>query len=268
MPTLEGRYDFRTAEPRLQSQWASDGIYLFDPAVSGAVYTVDTPPPTVSGRIHIGHVYSYTQADVMIRYHRMKGEHVLYPFGFDDNGLPTERFTEQVRGIKAQEVGRRAFIEACLELSEQVEQQFERFWKRLGLSVDWRLKYSTIDPRSRRVSQAAFIELYRAGQVYRREEPTLWCPECNTAVAQAEIDDKTGVAATFSTIPFTFDDGQELYIATTRPELLAACVAVFVHPEDERYRAAVGRRVRTPLFNVEVPVLADERADREKGTGA
>ena len=134
MPALEGRYDFRTAEPRLQQQWASDGIYLFDPAVTGAVYTVDTPPPTVSGRIHIGHVYSYTQADVMIRYHRMKGEHVLYPFGFDDNGLPTERFTEQVRGIKAQEVGRRAFIEACLELSEQVEGQFERFWKRLGLS--------------------------------------------------------------------------------------------------------------------------------------
>ena len=164
MPALEGRYDFRTAEPRLQQQWAADGIFLFDPAVSGPVYTVDTPPPTVSGRIHIGHVYSYTQADVMIRYHRMQGEHVLYPFGFDDNGLPTERFTEQVRGIKAQEVGRRAFIEACLELSEQVEAQFERFWKRLGLSVDWRLKYSTIDPRSRRISQLGFIDLFRSSR--------------------------------------------------------------------------------------------------------
>ncbi len=268
MPALEGRYDFRTAEPRLQQQWASDGIYLFDPAVTGAVYTVDTPPPTVSGRIHIGHVYSYTQADVMIRYHRMKGEHVLYPFGFDDNGLPTERFTEQVRGIKAQEVGRRAFIEACLELSEQVEGQFERFWKRLGLSVDWRLKYSTIDPRSRRISQFGFIDLFEKNQVYRSEEPTLWCPECQTGVAQAEIDDKTGVKTKFTTIPFVAADGRELPIATTRPELLAACVAVMVNPDDARYRDFVGQMVRTPIFGYDVPVIADDKAEKDKGTGA
>ncbi|MBV9598179.1 MAG: valine--tRNA ligase [Chloroflexi bacterium] len=268
MPTLEGRYDFRTAEPRLQEQWAADGIYQFDPAVSGPVYTVDTPPPTVSGRIHIGHVYSYTQADVMIRYHRMKGEHVLYPFGFDDNGLPTERFTEQARGIKAQEVGRRKFIEACLELSEQVEAQFERFWKRLGLSVDWRLKYSTIDPRSRRISQLGFLDLYAKDQVYRSESPSLWCPECQTGVAQAEIDDKAGVKTKFTTIPFFAADGRELPIATTRPELLAACVAVMVNPNDTRYRAFVGQKVRTPIFGQEVPVIADDKADQEKGTGA
>ncbi|HEY1295771.1 MAG TPA: valine--tRNA ligase [Chloroflexota bacterium] len=268
MPSLEGRYDFRTAEPRLQQQWASDGIFEFDPAVTGAVYTVDTPPPTVSGRIHIGHVYSYTHADVMIRYHRMKGEHVLYPFGFDDNGLPTERFTEQVRGIKAQDVGRRAFIEACLELSEQVEGQFERFWKRLGLSVDWRLKYSTIDPRSRRISQLGFIDLYEKDQVYRSEEPTLWCPECQTGVAQAEIDDKVGIKTQFTTIPFAAADGRELPIATTRPELLAACVAVMVNPDDKRYADFVGQTVRTPIFDHDVPVIADDRADKDKGTGA
>jgi valyl-tRNA synthetase len=268
MPALEGRYDFRTAEPRLQQQWASDGIYQFDPAVTGPVYTVDTPPPTVSGRIHIGHVYSYTQADVMIRYHRMQGKHVLYPFGFDDNGLPTERFTEQVRGIKAQEVGRRAFIEACLELSEQVEGQFERFWKRLGLSVDWRLKYSTIDPRSRRISQLGFIDLYSKDQVYRAEEPSLWCPECQTGVAQAEIDDKVGVKTRFTTIPFFTADGTELPIATTRPELLAACVAVMVNPNDRRYQAFIGQQVRTPIFGQAVPVIADDKADQEKGTGA
>jgi valyl-tRNA synthetase len=268
LATLEGRYDFRTAEPRLQARWAADGIYQFDPARTGPTYSVDTPPPTVSGRIHIGHVYSYTQADVMIRYHRMLGEHVLYPFGFDDNGLPTERFTEQVKGIRAHEVGRRAFIEACLELSDQVEGQFERFWKRLGLSVDWRLKYSTIEPRSRRISQAAFIDLFEKDQVYRAEEPTLWCPECRTGVAQAEIDDKEGVATAFTTIPFTTADGRELPIATTRPELLAACVAVIVNPADARYQQFVGGTVRTPLFGQEVPVIADDRAEITKGTGA
>ena len=268
MPTLEGRYDFRTAEPKLQESWAAAGIYQFDPAVTGPTYTVDTPPPTVSGRIHIGHVYSYTHADVVIRYHRMLGEHVFYPFGFDDNGLPTERFTEQARGIRAQEVGRRAFIEACLELSAQVEDQFERFWKRLGLSVDWRLKYSTIDPRTRRISQAGFIDLFEKDHVYRAETPSLWCPECQTGVAQAEIDDKPGVLTQFTTIPFVTADGRELPIATTRPELLAAAVAVMVNPEDPRYTAFVGQKVRTPLFGQEVPVIADDRAEKDKGTGA
>src|SRR5262249_999351 len=171
---------FKAAEPSLQEQWADARIYEFDPGHTGQPYTVDTPPPTVSGQIHVGHVYSYTHADVVIRYHRMKGEQVLYPFGFDDNGLPTERFTENSKGIKARDVGRQAFIEACLSLSAEVEDKFERFWKRLGLSVDWRLRYSTIDPRARRVSQAAFIDLYEKGLVYRQEAPTLWCPECRT----------------------------------------------------------------------------------------
>jgi len=268
MPTLEGRYDFRTAEPRLQQQWASDGIYQFDPAVTGPVYSVDTPPPTVSGRIHIGHVYSYTQADVMIRYHRMKGEHVFYPFGFDDNGIPTERFTEQLRGFNARDVGRQKFIEACLEMSSQVEEQFERFWKRLGLSVDWRLRYSTIDERSRRISQNAFIDLYEKNRVYRAEAPTLWCPGCQTGVAQAEVEDRPGIETLFTTIPFTAGDGRELAIATTRPELLAACVAVMVNPSDARYREFVGHTVRTPIFDQDVPVIADDKADPTKGTGA
>ncbi|MDQ3699980.1 MAG: class I tRNA ligase family protein, partial [Chloroflexota bacterium] len=183
MAALEGRFDFKTAEPALQQRWDEAGIYRFDPHHPGPPFTVDTPPPTVSGRIHVGHVYSYTQADVMIRYHRMKGEQVFYPFGFDDNGLPTEIFTENSKGIRARDVGRRAFIEACLALSQEVEGQFERFWKRLGLSVDWRLRYSTIDDRSRRVSQAAFLDLYRRDNVYRQEAPTLWCTTCQTGVA-------------------------------------------------------------------------------------
>lgn len=268
MAIPEGRYDFKKVEPRLQTEWAEARIYEFDPASTGEPYTVDTPPPTVSGQIHIGHVYSYTHADVVIRYHRMKGQQILYPFGFDDNGLPTERFTENVKGIRAHEVGRREFIEACLSLSEEVEARFERFWKRLGLSVDWRLRYSTIDPRSRRVSQAGFIDLYEKGLVYRQEAPTLWCPLDRTAVAQADVEDREGVPARFSTIPFTLDDGRELPIATTRPELLPACVAVFVHPDDGRYSDMVGRRATIPIFERDAPVLADEHVDREKGTGA
>jgi valyl-tRNA synthetase len=268
MATLEGRYDFRSAEPRLQSRWADLGINQFDPSRPGQPYTVDTPPPTVSGRIHAGHVYSYTQADVVIRYHQMKGENVFYPFGFDDNGLPTERFVEKARGIRARDVGRRAFIDACLALSAEVEAQFERFWTRLGLSVDWRLKYSTIDPRSRRVSQAAFLESYAKGHAYRQNAPTLWCPECGTAIAQADVEDKAGVRTFFTTIPFRRDDGREVFIATTRPELLPACVAVIVRPDDRRYQTLLGRNLRTPLFDQEVPVLADERAAPEKGTGA
>jgi valyl-tRNA synthetase len=268
MATLEGRYDFRTAEPRLQREWDEAGIYRFEPDHPGKPYTVDTPPPTVSGRIHVGHVYSYTQADIVIRYHRMKGEQVLYPFGFDDNGLPTEIFTENSKGIRAREVGRRAFIDACLSLSAEVEAQFEKFWKRLGLSVDWRLRYSTIDPRSRRVSQQAFIDLYHQGEVYRQEAPTLWCTTCLTGVAQADVEDKPGVESLFTTFPFAVDGGGEILIASTRPELLCACVAVFVHPDDPRYKDLVGKTARTPIFDLDVPILADAQADPEKGTGA
>ena len=267
MASLPQKYDFRTVEPNLQAAWDELGVYHFDPS-AGDAYLVDTPPPTVSGRIHVGHVFSYTHADIMIRYHRMRGRNVFYPFGFDDNGLPTEVFTENNRGVRARDIGRRAFIEACLGLSHEVEAQFERFWKRLGLSVDWRLRYSTIDERSRRVSQAAFLHLHQSGAAYRQEAPTLWCTTCRTGVAQAEIDDKAGVPAQFTTIPFVLDNGGELQIATTRPELLAACVAVFVNPDDDRYRHFVGQFATTPIFGVRVPILADIHADKEKGTGA
>ncbi|MCL4508510.1 MAG: valine--tRNA ligase, partial [Chloroflexi bacterium] len=193
---------------------------------------------------------------------------VFYPFGFDDNGLPTERFTENVRGIRARTAGRQAFIDACLELSAQVEEQFEGFWKRLGLSVDWRLRYSTIDPRSRRVSQAAFIDLVEKGLAYRQQSPTQWCPECGTGVAQADVEDRAGVATQFSTIPFTLDDQTVVPVATTRPELLAACVALMVHPDDPRYARYAGGYATPPLFELRVPIIADAHVDRDKGTGA
>ena len=267
---LPNRYDFREAEPRLARFWAEAGTYDFDSAASGPLFTIDTPPPTVSGQLHLGHCYSYTQADVIARYRRMRGERVYYPMGFDDNGLPTERFVEQTIKRKATELGREAFIEACLALTHQTEDRFEQLWRRLGLSVDWRYRYSTISPEARRVSQESFIQLYRSGKAYAQLAPTLWCPECRTAIAQAEVNDAT-LPTQFSTLAFHLPDGTILPIATTRPELLPACVAIFVHPQNARYVSFIGSMASIELAGlprIEVPILADELADPTKGTGA
>jgi valyl-tRNA synthetase len=278
------RYDAAATERRWQERWAHDQLYAFDPADPRPIFAIDTPPPTVSGAIHIGHVYSYVQAEAMARFWRMQGYHVYYPFGFDDNGLPTERFVERSRGVRARDVGRAAFIAACLEVSREFEDRFEVFWKSLGMSVDWRLRYSTIDPSARRISQWSFLDLYRKGLIYRAQAPNPWCVECQTAIAQAEIDDAER-ATTFYTLAFSLAEGvtgQErealsspipdprslLPIATTRPELLPACVAVFVHPEDGRFKALIGREALMPLFDRRVPILADRAVDPQKGTGA
>lgn len=275
---LPDRYDFREAEPRLAHFWATTNTYdfaAFDAAASGAGpnFTIDTPPPTVSGQLHLGQCYSYTQADVIARYHRMRGERVFYPMGFDDNGLATERFVEKTIGHKATEMGREAFIDACLKLTEQTEDRFEQIWRRLGLSVDWRYRYSTISPEARRVSQWSFIQLYQTGRACAQLAPTLWCPECQTAIAQAEVNDAT-FPTQFSTLAFRLPDGSILPVATTRPELLPACVAIFVHPQDKRYAHLIGASasIESDTFSqnarIEVPVLADELADPTKGTGA
>jgi valyl-tRNA synthetase len=264
----EDRYQHAEAEPRLQARWAELGIHHFNPQGSGPIFTVDTPPTTVSGQIHIGHVFSYTQTDIAVRYHRTRGERVFYPFGYDDNGLPTERFTEQKLGITAREAGREAFIQACLALSAQVEERFEHFWRRLGFSADWRLRYSTIDRRSRRIAQEDFLDLYARGLADRRLAPGLWCTECATALAQADVEDREDVPSIFVTLRFAGSAGGFIPVATTRPELLPACGAVFVHPEDPRYTHLIGSTVATPLFGRVVPVLADRGAQPEKGTGA
>lgn len=264
--SLPKRYDPKLAEPRLQTFWQETGVYDFDPASEAAVYAIDTPPPTVSGNLHMGHVYSYSHPDMMARFWRMNGRNVFYPMGYDDNGLPTERLVERRLGVTALEVGRQAFIEQCLELSEELEADYQALWQRLGLSVDWRYLYRTIDDASRRTSQLSFIELYGKGLAYHQDAPAIWCPECRTAIAQAELNDLTR-ASEFVTLAFHLADGTPLPIATTRPELLPACVAVFVHPDDERFRDVVGRRVRVPLFGHEVPVLRDRMADPDKGTG-
>jgi valyl-tRNA synthetase len=197
----------------------------------------------------------------------MNGYNVFYPMGYDDNGLPTERLVEKRLRITAAQVGRSAFIEKCLQISEEAEQEYQNLWHRVGLSVDWRYSYRTIDSRSRRISQFSFLELYRQGLAYRKEAPAIWCPECQTSIAQAELNDLERQSEFFDLV-FYLESGERLIIATTRPELLPACVAVFVHPSDERYRGFVGLNVRVPLFDQLVPILSDPAADPEKGTGA
>jgi valyl-tRNA synthetase len=263
---LPKRYDPAITEPEIQSFWRESAVYEFDQHSQAPVYSIDTPPATVSGHLHLGHVYSYSHTDFMARFQRMRGRNVFYPMGFDDNGLPTERLVEQRLGITALQVGRASFIEKCLEVSEEAERDYRALWQRLGLSIDWRHTYRTIDEVSRRTSQRSFLDLYHKGLAYRREAPAIWCPECRTAIAQAELDDLDRESV-FYTLAFAFADGTILPIATTRPELLPACVAVFVHPGDARYTDRLGQLVTTPLGDA-VPLFADPKADPTKGTGA
>ncbi|HQE92357.1 MAG TPA: valine--tRNA ligase [Anaerolineae bacterium] len=268
MAALPKRYDPQTEEPRLQVFWQTQGIYHFDVNDdTRPVYSIDTPPPTVSGHLHLGHVYSYSHPDFVARFWRMNGYNVFYPMGYDDNGLPTERLVEKWEGIRAVEVGREAFIERCLAVSEQAERDYQALWQRLGLSIDWRYTYRTIDAESRRISQLSFLDLYRKGLAYRKEAPAIWCPECQTAIAQAELNDLDR-ESTFYTLAFALEDGGVLEIATTRTELLPACVAIFVHPDDARFAALVGKQARVPYFEQWVPILTDPGADPAKGTGA
>jgi valyl-tRNA synthetase len=264
---LQKRYNPASEEPKLDESWQNAGIYRFKRGDSRAVYSVDTPPATVSGFLHLGHVYSYSHTDFIVRFQRMRGFNVFYPMGYDDNGLPTERLVEKRFGVTAEKVGRQAFIDKCLAISEEAEAEYEQLWRRLGLSVDWHYTYRTIDDNSRRISQLSFLELYKKGLVYRQEAPAIWCPECKAAFAQADLNDLERTSE-FITIPFAIEGQADLRIATTRPELLPACVAIFVHPEDERYANLVGQHTRVPLFNQSVPILADPQADPHKGTGA
>jgi valyl-tRNA synthetase len=265
--SLPKRYRPGSIEPALNQKWQENGTYHFQSESRNDPYTIDTPPATVSGKLHMGHVYSYSHADFLARFWRMNGRNVLYPMGYDDNGLPTERLVEQKHGIRATDVGRRAFIETCLEVSEEAEKDYETLWNRLGLSIDWRFTYRTIDESSRRMSQLSFIDLYEKDLVYRKRSPTIWCPECETAIAQAELNDLDR-SSEYVSLRFLVDDGTSLPIATTRPELLVACVAVFVHPDDARFKHLLGHKVEVPYFGQVVPVLSDSDADPEKGTGA
>ncbi len=275
-PTLDG------VEMRWAAVWDDEGTYRFHPGVPRErVFSIDTPPPTVSGSLHMGSVFGYVQTDALARYRRMSGWEMFYPMGWDDNGLPTERRVQTYFGVRCDPslpfdaeftppeepgkedipVSRPNFIALCNQLTVQDEKVFEDLWRRLGLSVDWSRGYATIDERSRRASQRMFLRNLGRGEAYSAEAPTLWDVDYQTAVAQAEMEDKERDGAYHR---LRFDD---IEIDTTRPELVAACVALVAHPDDERFAARFGTTVRTPLFGVEVPVLAHPLADPEKGSG-
>jgi valyl-tRNA synthetase len=260
------KYNARESEPKWQRFWEVEGVYRFNPDQPGGVYSIDTPPPTVSGKMHLGHAFSYSQQDFIVRYKRMRGFNVFYPFGTDDNGIPTERLIEREKKVRARDMDRQSFVKLCLKtLEEELRPKYIADWKRIGMSCDWSVFYTTIDEHCQRLSQKSFIELYEMGREYRKDAPTMWCPECQTGISQVECQDRE-LDSYFNDIIFKVD-GEDLVIGTTRPELLSACVAVFYHPDDKRYRKYGGRKARVPLFGFEVPILPDERADPEKGTG-
>jgi valyl-tRNA synthetase len=287
VPALPERPTIDGLEPRWASRWDELGVHRFDRTRPREdVYAIDTPPPTVSGSLHVGHVFSYTHTDVVARYQRMRGRAVFYPMGWDDNGLPTERRVQNHYGVRCDPalphdpafeppatpgerqipVSRRNFIALCERLTETDEVAFEELWRRLGLSVDWSMTYRTIGSRARVAAQRAFLRNLARGEAYLAEAPTLWDVTFRTAVAQAELEDRERPAA-FHRLLFRRSDGTDLEVATTRPELLPACVALVAHPDDARYRALIGTHARTPVFGADVPVLAHRAADPEKGTG-
>jgi valyl-tRNA synthetase len=289
-PALEG------LEEKWMVRWEDQGVYRFDATRPRAdVFSIDTPPPTVSGSLHVGHVFSFTHTDIIARFHRMRGKAVFYPMGWDDNGLPTERRVQNYYGVRcdpslpydpsfvppdkpgkqALSVSRPNFVELCGRLTAEDEKAFEQLWRHLGLSVDWSLTYATIDRRAQRASQLAFLRMLSRGQAYQLEAPTLWDVDFRTAVAQAELEDRE-MAGAYHRIRFGVDSGEAslgvsghafLEIETTRPELIPACVALVAHPDDARYQHLFGKNAVTPLFGARVPIKAHALADPQKGSG-
>ncbi len=280
-PALDG------VEGKWGNSWVQNKTFAFDKtAAKENVYSIDTPPPTVSGSLHVGHVFSYTHTDLIARYQRMKGKKVFYPIGWDDNGLPTERRVQNFFGVRCEPtlpfdsnfvaplepsekqipISRKNFVELCEKLTLEDEKVFESLFQTLGLSIDWNYTYQTIDKRARTVSQRAFLRNLKRGEAYQAEAPTLWDVTFRTAVAQAELEDRERPGA-FHKIGFKKQNGEKVYIETTRPELLPSCVALVANPDDDRYKELFGKTVTTPLFDVEVPVVAHQLADPEKGSG-
>ena len=259
-------YDFEEIENKWVKFWEKENIYKFDTNSEKPLFSIDTPPPTISGRLHMGHAFGDSQQDFFARYKRMKGFNVLNPFGTDNNGLPTLKLVEKEKNVKSKEMSREKFIELCDKtIHDEFIPMFVRDSKRLGISADRNIFYSTIDKRSRRISQQSFIDLYKMKREYRTDSPALWCPSCQTTIAQVELESKD-CDTYFNDIIFKVGE-KDLIIATTRPELLPACVSLFINPKDKRAKELVGKMAKVPLFNFEVPILADQKADIEKGSG-
>ncbi|WP_131245847.1 valine--tRNA ligase [Schaalia suimastitidis] len=309
-PVLPDKVGAEGLESKWGAQWEAAGTYAFDrTAQREQVFSIDTPPPTASGSLHVGHVFSYTHTDVIARHRRMSGKAVFYPMGWDDNGLPTERRVQNYYGVRVDPtlpydpdfvpphqggegksikaadqvpISRRNFVELCERLTVEDEAQFEALWRYLGLSVDWKQTYQTIGARARKVAQAAFLRNLARGEAYQSEAPGLWDVTFQTAVAQAELESReypgfyhrlafhitdAEAAARAAEQGAPVENGVDVCIETTRPELLAACVALVAHPDDERYQPLFGQMVTSPVFGVEVPVLAHPQAERDKGAG-
>ena len=295
--SLPKSLEFPAVEKELQARWQEQGIYQYRESDPRPVFAVDTPPPTVSGSLHVGHIFSYTQTDILARFQRMNGKNVFYPMGWDDNGLPTERRVQNFFHIRCEanvpyepgldlppilstmtekeleskklpqrNLSRKNFIEHCHKLTHEDEKQFRKLWSHIGLSVDWSLEYATIDDHSRKIAQLSFLDLFGKNEMYQVEAPTLWDTDFQTAVAQAELEDRE-IPGAFHDIEFEVEGGGTFTIATTRPELLPACVGITTHPSDERYKKFIGKTAISPLFKVRVPIFASELVNPEKGTG-
>ncbi len=262
---LKEKYGFKEVEDKCNILWEGSKVYKWN-GEKDNTFTIDTPPPTISGKLHIGHIFSYCHTDFIARFQRMLGKDVFYPIGFDDNGLPTERLVEQTYKTRAKEVGREKFIEMCHEVIEKSKQEFKELFKSVGISYDWDLEYHTISKETVTLSQMSFIDLYNKGYAYRKMQPILWAPVDKTAIAQAEIEDKV-FESSLNTIVFSTEDNEQINIATTRPELLPACVAVFCHPEDARYTHLIGKTAVVPITKEKVPIIADDKVKIDKGTG-
>src|ERR1700687_4072428 len=280
-PRLPDRPALEGLEAKWMPWWEEQGIYRFDRTrPRPEVFSIDTPPPTVSGSLHVGHVFSFTHTDIVARYHRMRGRAVFYPMGWDDNGLATERRVQNFYGVRCDPhlpydpafeppekpakdviaISRPNFLELCAGLVAQDERAFEELWRGLGLSVDWTLTYTTIGTSARRTSQRAFLRNLARGEAYQADAPTLWGVDLRTAVAQAELEDRE-LEGAYHALRFHRHDGAgDLMIDTTRPEMLAACVAVVAHPDDDRYQALFDTAVTTPLYDARVPVVAHRLA--------
>ncbi len=263
---LDKKYNAQEKEEKWLNYWKENGVYDFKPD-QREVFSIDTPPPTVNGKIHIGHIFSYSQTEMIARYKRLRGYNIFYPFGFDDNGLPSERLVEKEQGKKAHEIGREEFSKLCYETTDKYEADFQNLFSKMGVSTDWNIHYKTVSPSTIKISQTSFLDLIDKGHCYHKESPALWCNECLTSIAQAELETKT-IKTTFNYVNFkTVEDGEEFTIATTRPELLPAIVCVFVNPKDEEHNHLIGKTAHIPVIDVEVPIMGDEKVAIDKGTG-
>ncbi len=265
MDEMPKRYDPKATEKKWKDVWEKKGLYNYENAKGDKDFSIDTPPPTVSGKMHIGHSFSYSHEDFIARFKRMTGHKVLYPFGTDDNGLPTDKLVEKTKKVRSKDFPRDEYLDLCYNTIKELRPDFIEDWKILGMSCDFSKPYSTISKEVQKISQKGFIDLYKKGLLSRKESPVSWCPQCQTAIAQAEFEN-VEMTSHFNDIIFK-SGAEELVIATTRPELLPACVGLFYHPDDERYQHLKGKSASVPLFDYEVPILEDASVDKEKGTG-